>query len=732
MPALNASQIDIPGVEHRRPAAKLLPQAFAAALFLFAIYWLTASGSFHSVDEHVVFATARNLAYHGRLDQSTLFWGSPYAGLGLMGTDGELYSKYGIGHSALVVPTIMLARVIPGAGLATTTMMLNMVATALAAFFLILTAGKLGYSSRTSVSVGLLYGLATFSWVYAKTMFSEPLVALGWIVAVWLVVPQVTRRRALLAGFALAITVSVRPGMVLAAVPFCLLVWDRKPSELVWRLAAFLLPVAIVSFSLLTFNLQRFGDPFQFGYSETFNGSIVVGVTGFLFSLDRSIFIFAPPLVGLLWSVPGFIRRHSSLGWKLLVISGSVFLLYSMWPVFWGGPVWGPRYLLPILPLLMVLLLPAVERAWTQSGWPRIAMIVLTLAGLAIQLPGVVWNSLAMAQALGQRYPLWLLRPQAQWLDVAWLRARPEALLMAAVMALLALAALRWPRRRLLGLAVATTVLGSVLLLRMLGQSWSVENDLPGYTSTLSHLSAEGRPGDGLVLNPAPYQSPLEILAWFMNQPQVKVPFYGVYRLPVGEDAPSSARVDRLLRQHSRLWLLTEGVQLGDPSSTTERHLLDRAALAGSWWQGGGYRLTLFEAPSPPIVTGEANTPLDEAVILESWEVGSPSGNPASFQLSIRWRTLGPTQDPLHVFAQALDENGTLIAGWDGVPGGGFAPSMGWEVEGSVKDRIALRLPDDWQSGPLRLVAGMYNTTTGERLRSPDGSDAVLLATLTP
>ena len=353
--ALNDSQTGTSTVEHCHASAKLLPRASATAIFLLAIYWLTASGSFHSVDEHVVFATARNLVYHGRVDQSTLFWGSPYAGLSWMGTDGELYSKYGIGHSALVVPTIILARVIPGAGLATTTMMLNMVATALTAFFLILTAGRLGYSSRTSVSLGLLYGLATFSWVYAKTMFSEPLVALGWIVAVWLIAPQVTRRRALLAGIAMAITVTIRPAMVLAAIPFCLLVWERKPSELVWRVVAFLLPVATVSFSLLAFNWQRFGDPFQFGYSEAFNGSIVAGVTGFLFSLDRSILIFAPPLVGLLWSVPGFIRRHGSLGWKLLVISGFVFLLYCMWPVFWGGPVWGPRYLLPLLPLLMVL-----------------------------------------------------------------------------------------------------------------------------------------------------------------------------------------------------------------------------------------------------------------------------------------------------------------------------------------------------------------------------------------
>jgi hypothetical protein len=283
-----------------------------------------------------------------------------------------------------------------------------------------------------------------------------------------------------------------------------------------------------------------------------------------------------------------------------------------------------------------------------------------------------------------------------------------------------------------LGIAGVSTVVGSVLLLGLLGQSWSAANDRPGYTSALSQVSAEGRPGDGLVLNPAPYQEPLDMLTWFLNQPEAKWPFYGVYRLPLGEDAPSVARVEHLLREHQRLWLLTEGVQPGDPSSTSERYLAGIAAMAGTWWQEDGYRLTRFEAVDPPISSGEANAHLGEAAILEDWEVGLGPGEPASLQLALRWRTLGPTPDPLHVIAQALDEDGTLVAGWDGVPGGGFAPSTGWQVGGLVEDHIALQSPDNWQPGPLHLVAGLYNPATGERLRSPDGDDAIFLVTLTP
>ncbi len=582
-----------------QPTSTLKLQAAAAALLLFAIYWLTASGAFHSIDEQAVFAVSRNLVYHGRVDESTLFWGSPYDEQARVGLDGELYSKYGIGHSLLVAAPVALARLIPGAGLASSAMLLNSLATALTAFFLILSAARLGYSQRASVTAGLLYGLATYAWVYAKTMFSEPLVALGWMILVWLLLGEINGRRALLAGVAMAATVAIRPASILLALPFALLLWDRRPAVLLRRLLWYGLPIALTGLALLAFNWQRFGDPLQFGYSETFNGSLLAGLAGFLWSPDRSIFLFAPPLLALFWAFPAFIRSHGALGWRLLAIAAFTVVLYAFWPVFWGGPVWGPRYVLPVLPLLLLLTLPAVERAWQERGWPRWAMATLAVLGVAIQLPAVIWNPLPETQRLGQRYPLWLLRPQAAWLDVAWLHGRPQGLLLAGASALLALAALLRPRRWLVAAAGVGLALASVLLLGWLGQSQFGYPERPAYASTLARLdaaqigletppaAAATRPMDALLLNPAPYQNPLEQLVWFLNAPEARTAFYGLYRLPAGEEQPSTARVERLLQSYPRLWLLTEGVGPGDPASTTERALADRAFFAGDGVAGG-------------------------------------------------------------------------------------------------------------------------------------------------
>ena len=708
------------------PTLKL--QAAAAALLLFAIYWLTASGAFRSIDEQAVFAVSRNLAYHGRVDESSLFWASPYDEQARVGLDGELYSKYGIGHSLLVAGAIGLARLIPGAGLASSAMLLNSLATALTAFFLILAAARLGYSQRASVSLGLLYGLATYAWVYAKTLFSEPLVALGWTILVWLLLPGVTARRSLLAGVAMAATVAIRPASIVLALPFALLLWERRPAELLRRAILYGLPIAVTALALLAFNWQRFGDPMQFGYSETFDGSLLAGLIGFLASADRSIFLFAPPLLALFWGFPAFVRRHGALGWRLLAIAAFTVLLYALWPVFWGGPVWGPRYVLPVLPLLLLLTVPAVERAWQERGWPRWAMALLALLGVAIQAPGVFWNSLPQTQQLGQRYPLWTLPPQAAWLDVAWLAGRPQGALLAGAGALLALAALLRPRRWLVATAGVALAAASLLLLSWLGQSQLGYSARAAYSATLARLEEAGQPGDALLLNPAPYQAPLDQLVWFLNAAEARHPFYGLYRVPDGQGQPSTARVQRLLQTHPRLWLLTEGVGPGDPNSVNERDLAGRAFFAGTEWLEDGFRLSRFETPQPLAASGSPGVSLGDVAVLEGWELRRSDADPHSLQVMLRWLPVQPVAAPLNSFVQALDgESGALLAAWDGAPQAGFAPATGWQAGQLVEERIALALPADAAPRPVRLIAGLYDPATGQRLLTSEGADFVTL-----
>jgi hypothetical protein len=763
-------------------------RALATTLFLFALYWLTASGAFHSIDEHAVFAVSRNLVLHGEWNQSTLFWDVPYIDQALIGTtgDGELYAKYGIGHSLVVALAVALGWLIPGAKLATTAMLTGSVATALTGGFLVLAAGRLGYSERVGVTLGLIFGGATFAWVYAKTMFSEPLVALGLIVVVWLLLGGMKSLRLLVAGSVLGMTIAIRPASILVVPLFILPLWTTEVKLLIRRLIAFGLPQAICVAALLAFNLWRFNDPLQFGYSERFDGSLLTGLTGFLFSLDRSIFIFAPPLVALFWSVPTFMRRHTRWGITLLAIPLLSLFIYSLWPVFWGGPVWGPRYLLPVLPLLMLLLAPAVEKGWqtnapssphppspplpqgeggisplklTSGAHPQgmikrrfygVALTCLIIIGIAMQLPGVLWNSLPETQALGQRYPLWLLSPHAEWIDVAWVGGAWQGALSSSGLLLLALAALRWPKRALLTISSLSSLVGSFFLLIWLAQSGLGYASPPISESLLSACSndfsrfspvrgttqvvtttlpdCQWLAGDALLLNPAPYQEPIAQLIWAMNEPELTTPLYGIYRK--GLLADTKKELAMIEENHQRLWLLTQGAALGDPESSSEQFLALSAALVSSQWLAEGYRLTLFESLKAPTHAAEPEVTLAGLITLKAWQAASPGASHNSLQLTLHWEALAPLDANLHTFAQLLNQEGQLISAWDNIPQAAFAPTPSWQPNQPIQEQITLTIPPDTPPGTLQLIVGLYDPNTGERLLTDEGEDAVRLMEL--
>jgi hypothetical protein len=239
-----------------------------------------------------------------------------------------------------------------------------------------------------------------------------------------------------------------------------------------------------------------------------------------------------------------------------------------------------------------------------------------------------------------------------------------------------------------------------------------------------------------LVLNPAHYQDGLSMILWFLNARPVTIPVYVVHReeatapLVGTSGARDAYRIDRILQWRNGIWLLTQGAAEGDPNSTTERYLASTAAVERTQWLDGGYRATHFAKLLPATSGGEPRTELGGLVSLDRWQIGSrtPAGDqPGSIQVSLRWRPLKPVQEPLHTFVQAWDARGKVLAQWSGVPSAGFAPAPSWQPDQPVKEQIALMLPPDWAPGPIDVVVGMYDSESGERLRTPDGEDVLRL-----
>ncbi|HYO88167.1 MAG TPA: hypothetical protein VER79_05930, partial [Candidatus Limnocylindrales bacterium] len=97
-------------------------------------------------------------------------------------------------------------------------------------------------------------------------------------------------------------------------------------------------------------------------------------------------------------------------------------------------------------------------------------------------------------------------------------------------------------------------------------------------------------------------------------------------------------------------------------------------------------------------------------------------------QVTLVWRAGdGPAETSFTVFVQIIDAQGRVTAQSDALPAGGTRPTTGWRVGEIVEDAHTLTWNSLAAPGEATLIAGLYDTVTGTRVRLADGSDSALL-----
>ena len=358
---------------------------------LLACYLLTFTGHIQSSDGLSMFATAESMARRGEIDSNALLWMG--AQQGNLGPDGELYSRKGLGMVLLALPLVWLAKQWETLGLVQAALLLNPLLTAWTGGLLYRASRRLGWPAATGVAVSLTFGLATLAWPYTQTFFSDPVCGWGLFGALYalLAYSQNGRKRYLVfGGVAWGIAYLARViNLVTLPVFFVALVWVvlqhiplrkpsivHRPSSIIhillqnWRpLVSFALPVVLAGALSLWWNGARFGSIWDAGYveTETFSANWLVGVSGLLVGPARGLLWYSPVLILAVPGAVAFWRRDRSKARWLLLASGAVALvyvaLYGKWYMWHGGYSWGPRFLVPLLPLLAL---------WTGPVWRRL------------------------------------------------------------------------------------------------------------------------------------------------------------------------------------------------------------------------------------------------------------------------------------------------------------------------------------------------------------------------
>ncbi|MBI5301923.1 MAG: DUF2723 domain-containing protein [Chloroflexi bacterium] len=101
-----------------------------------------------------------------------------------------------------------------------------------------------------------------------------------------------------------------------------------------------------------------------------------------------------------------------------------------------------------------------------------------------------------------------------------------------------------------------------------------------------------------------------------------------------------------------------------------------------------------------------------------------------NMRLMLHWRALALMDTSYTVFVHVLDAQGTVIASGDAEPGNGEFPTTGWIENEYIADVHTFNIPDAALAGTYQIEVGLYDTTTGTRLKTVDGQNRVILTTV--
>ena len=671
--------------EHPREPMK----SYAVFLIVLGVTLLFYTGAIDSSDAEHTVAMAANIARTGRLDVNAIgaIEAIEATELAIYNGAGQRYSKYGQFTSVVMIPLVWLGDVMPGMNAIATVALLNPLLTALTATVLYHFLRQLRVDGRSALGVALIYGVATPALVYSTTLYREPLVALLLLLAVM----SVFYGRALVAGALVALLITTHNVYVVSGAVLGL---SLLAQHGIWPTVRYGLVAALGVLITLGFNMAFYGSLFATGYDlsgvEAFNVPAWVGIYGLLFSPYRGIVWYAPMVVLALVGGRACYRQQRGLTLTISGLTLATLGVFASWWSWYGGVVWGPRFLIPLLPLAMIVLAYGLSsrRRWQVAV--LFMMIAVAVNGLGLLYHPTIFNN----NVLNVRYRsgeqvgyISMLTPEPLWNFAAspivghaqmWLNGEPTRITRDVWQALAAMTLiaygvglLRWNGRgnptvergiqaRGIGLAVAACIGIAAYIgqpdVRVTALADALQPPAPTFLYTERYGSA--------------------VLDYPIHYPVMAL------RPPMPTDHRILQQVWARALTFDRLWYVTWLSPI-IPESWMEQHLWQHYAFGGARTLDG-HRALLFRlrslAPTTPL-----GADFGGLVTLDSYTL---EVEPDGVILALGWQAQQTPLPPMSFFVHALDANGQIINQQDRTPLGGFAPTDSWQVNQTVIDRL--------------------------------------------
>jgi hypothetical protein len=225
--------------------------------------------------------------------------------------------------------------------------------------------------------------LGTPLWHYGRTLFTEPYMA-SFAVAAYALAYR--PRRPWLAGFPIAAGLLMKPVFVLIPLPLVVLFLLRRRYKDTALAAA---PVLAVLTYMAVMNTIRFGGPLSLSLPNLFEWNFA-HAGDLAFDWLHGLLPFAPVVALALIGWFRLLREGSGEAWAIACGAGLYYLLFSCWTTWHGGYCFGPRYLVPIIPLIMVGVVKVPEMVRGRGFWVGAAALAVTVLSIQINALGAV------------------------------------------------------------------------------------------------------------------------------------------------------------------------------------------------------------------------------------------------------------------------------------------------------------------------------------------------------
>jgi 4-amino-4-deoxy-L-arabinose transferase-like glycosyltransferase len=233
------------------------------------------------------------------------------------------------------------------------------------------------------------------------------------------------------------------------------------------------------------------------------------------------------------------------------------------------------------------------------------------------------------------------------------------------------------------------------------------------YEALAQDVASMGKDGEAIIFERA------EQIDVFARHYQGSAEPYPLPRqVPLDRDA-TILELENLAASRDVIFAVLWQEEQVDPGHLVEDWLNRHAYRAMTSWYGAA-RLAVYAAPLSPggrTQSYSAAAHFGPDIILTDYTLDTTKATAGQIlRITLDWLAEGVPQKDYKIFLHLLDADDRIVGQHDSAPVGGSMPTANWRAGESIADNHGVMVQKGTPPGEYRLVLGMYEPETGERL----------------